>query len=63
VKLYVPAGVELVVVTFSVEKTSAVVIESGFVPKTAVAPTGRALAFKVRVHVLAFPPLVTVTSP
>jgi hypothetical protein len=52
---WLPMGVAPVVVTDRVVDTFAVVMVSGFAPKTAAAPAGSPLALRVRVHALSFP--------
>jgi hypothetical protein len=52
-----------VVVTDSDDETAAVVIVSGFVPKTAFAPEGSPIALSVSVQALLFPLCEIDTAP
>jgi len=53
----------VIVVTDSDDETAAVVIVSGFVPKTAVAPAGSPIALSVSVQELLFPLCEIDTAP
>src|SRR5437762_2897001 len=62
--VYVPAAVEPEVVTLSVEVAELLVVWTGLVPNTAVAPVGSAgVTLRVVLQGLLFPPATTVTVP
>jgi hypothetical protein len=62
--VYVPVGVDNDVETLSVDVAEFDVVVTGFVPKVAVAPVGRATeVLSVVLHGLVFPTAETVTRP